>query len=75
MEAEWQALAKSIQREVARLDIADQRKRKYDHSNRIINCHHHTRNTTYVYPHYYHYQPLPVQSMAQNSNCLQTCNV
>ncbi|XP_061717085.1 RIB43A-like with coiled-coils protein 2 [Cydia pomonella] len=28
MEAEWQALAKSIQREVARQDIADQRKRK-----------------------------------------------
>ncbi|XP_028172904.1 RIB43A-like with coiled-coils protein 2 [Ostrinia furnacalis] len=28
MEAEWQALAKSIQREVARLDIEDQRKRR-----------------------------------------------
>ncbi|XP_053616625.1 RIB43A-like with coiled-coils protein 2 [Plodia interpunctella] len=28
MEAEWQALAKSIQREVARQDIADQRKRR-----------------------------------------------
>ncbi|KAL4706747.1 hypothetical protein ACJJTC_014502 [Scirpophaga incertulas] len=28
MEAEWQALAKSIQREVARLDIQDQRKRR-----------------------------------------------
>ncbi|KOB70124.1 RIB43A-like with coiled-coils protein 1 [Operophtera brumata] len=28
MEAEWQALAKSIQRDVARQDIADQRKRK-----------------------------------------------
>lgn len=28
MEAEWQALAKSIQRDVARQDIADQRKRR-----------------------------------------------
>lgn len=28
MEAEWQALSKSIQREVARQDIADKRKRR-----------------------------------------------
>lgn len=29
MDAEWQALAKSIQREVARQDIADNRKRRF----------------------------------------------